>query len=61
MNILEKGTDNGVSADFDGNFKFSVKSANATLVLTYMGYKTKEVELKGKLQLTLNWKKFNRL
>lgn len=53
VNILEKGTENGVSADFDGNFKFTVKSGNATLVLTYMGYKTKEVELKGKTTINI--------
>ena len=41
VNILEKGTQNGVSTDFEGNFK--IKTAeNATLVFSYIGYTTQE-------------------
>ena len=45
--ILEKGTSNGTITDFDGNFSISV-DANATLVISYVGYQTQEVALKGK-------------
>ena len=45
--ILEKGTSNGTITDFDGNFFISV-DANATLVISYVGYQTQEVALKGK-------------
>jgi len=41
-NILIKGTSNGVSADFDGNFKIEAKIGDI-LVITYLGMKTKEV------------------
>lgn len=41
--ILEKGTTNGVVADFDGNFSLTVSGANSVLVFSYMGYLTKEV------------------
>ncbi|WP_339917866.1 TonB-dependent receptor [Yeosuana marina] len=41
-NILIKGTSNGVSADFDGNFKIEAKIGDV-LVITYLGMKTKEV------------------
>lgn len=45
-NILEKGTTNGTQADFDGNFKLSVKDRNAVLVVSYTGFLVKEVSLK---------------
>lgn len=46
-NILEKGTTNGVLSDFDGNFSISVSDSNATLVVSYIGYETKEITLDG--------------
>ena len=45
--ILEKGTTNGTITDFDGNFSISV-DANATLVISYVGYQTQEVAINGK-------------
>ena len=40
--IKEKGTGNGVVTDLDGNFSINVKPG-ATLVISYVGYNTKEV------------------
>jgi iron complex outermembrane receptor protein len=37
VNVLEKGTSNGVPTDMDGSYKLSVKEG-ATLVFTYIGY-----------------------
>ncbi|WP_209401429.1 TonB-dependent receptor [Pseudozobellia sp. WGM2] len=42
-NILEKGTTNGTQADFDGNFSLELGNNNATLVISYIGFATKEV------------------
>src|SRR5690606_37425141 len=42
-NIVEKGTSNGVTADFDANFTISVSSATAILVVSYLGFDSKEV------------------
>lgn len=43
-NVMEKGTTNGTITDFDG--KFSLKVApNATLVISYIGYKTIEIKV----------------
>lgn len=39
---MEKGTSNGTITDFDGNFTLNV-SPNATLVISYIGYKTQEI------------------
>lgn len=44
--ILEKGTDNGVITDFDGNFEIFVQNSNSVLVISYTGYKTTSVSTK---------------
>ena len=55
-NVMEKGTTNGTITDFDGKFTLSV-SRRATLVISYIGYKTLEVPASqakgGKLEVTL--------
>lgn len=40
--ITEKGTQNGVISDLDGNFSLQVKPG-ATLVISYVGYETQEI------------------
>ena len=52
VNVVEKGTNNGTSTDFDGNFTISVSGSNAILVFTSLGYTTKEVPAGN--QSTLN-------
>ncbi|MEC3907028.1 TonB-dependent receptor [Tamlana sp. 2201CG12-4] len=47
VTILIKGTSNGSSTDFDGNFSIDVPN-NATLVFSYLGYITQEVPVSGK-------------
>lgn len=49
--IVEKGTTNGTQSDFDGNYSINVESG-ATLVISYVGFKTKEVAVSG--QSTIN-------
>ena len=53
-NIVEKGTSNGVTADFDGNFTIEVANENATLVVSYIGYATKEIALNGQTTITVS-------
>lgn len=43
-NVVEKGTTNGTVTDMDGNYTLSV-SNNATLVVSYIGYTTKEIKV----------------
>ena len=52
-NIVEKGTVNGVTADFDGNFSLTVTNENAILVVSYIGFATKEVEVAGRNNLQI--------
>ena len=51
--VLEIGTTNGTITDFDGNFTLNVKPG-AKLSISYMGYKTQELEAKGTLAVRLS-------
>ena len=43
--VIVKGTSNGASTDFDGKFMLSVTNNATTLIVSYIGYKTKEVAI----------------
>ncbi|MDH5414750.1 MAG: TonB-dependent receptor, partial [Flavobacteriaceae bacterium] len=45
--ISEKGTSSGTTADFDGNYMLTV-SDNAILVVSFVGYQTKEIAINGR-------------
>lgn len=44
--VMEKGTSNGTSTDLDGKFSLNV-NPKGTLVISYVGYSTQEVQVKG--------------
>ena len=50
--ILEKETTNGMISDFDGNFTLNVAS-NATIQVSFIGYKTQELAVQGKTSITI--------
>lgn len=52
--VLEKGTNNGTVSEPDGTFKLQVSNANATLVISNVGYVTQEIPLAGKTYLEVN-------
>jgi len=41
--ILEKGTANGTETNFDGKFTLNAKSKSGVLVISYIGYRSREV------------------
>ena len=43
VNVIEKGTYNGTSTDFDGKYTIDVSDNSATLVFSYIGFTTKEI------------------
>jgi len=51
-NIVEKGTTNGTTSDFNGKFTLTVND-NATLIVSFTGYETKQVAVDGKKTLTI--------
>ncbi|MDQ6469390.1 TonB-dependent receptor [Flavobacterium sp. LHD-80] len=53
VNIVEKGTTNGVSTDVDGGFKIKVKEG-AKLLFTYVGFTTVEKTALDKMEISLD-------
>ncbi len=52
--VVEKGTANGTSTDFDGKFSLNVASEATTLVVSFIGYVSQEVTITdGELTITL--------
>lgn len=51
-NVTEKGTTDGMITDLDGNFSLTVQK-NATLVISYIGYVTQEIAIKGNTNLNI--------
>ena len=51
--ILEKGTTNGTQTNFDGEFSINVASQDAILVVSYLGFITKEVSQNNQAELTI--------
>ncbi|MFK7946446.1 MAG: TonB-dependent receptor [Saprospiraceae bacterium] len=44
VNIQEKGTANGVATDIDGKYSINVGELPVTLIFSYVGYATQEIE-----------------
>jgi TonB-linked SusC/RagA family outer membrane protein len=54
VNILEKGTSNGVLTDFDGNYSIDTSTDNPVLVFSYIGYLTQEIAVAGQTNLNIS-------
>ena len=52
-NILEKGTSNGTQTDFDGKFSLELKNEISILVVSYIGFGTKEVPIDGQTNVKI--------
>lgn len=46
--VQEKDKTIGTTTDLDGKYELEVSDANATLIISYIGYTTQEVEINGK-------------
>lgn len=47
-NVLVKGTTNGTTTDFDGNYTINNVAAGSTLIFSYVGFSATEVAVNGK-------------
>lgn len=45
--VVVKGTTNGVSTDFDGNFTLTAKATSGSVLVSFVGYNTKTVKFNG--------------
>ena len=52
--IVEKGTTNGTQSDFEGNFTLEIADENAVLVISYLGFETKEVVVGNQTTLSIH-------
>src|SRR5690606_7441237 len=50
-NVVEKGTTNGTTTDFDGNFTITTQATSGVLVITYVGYGTISIPFNGDADL----------
>ncbi len=51
--VVEKGTTNGTTSDFDGNFTIQVANGDAVLSVSYLGYETLEIEIDDRNAINL--------
>lgn len=51
--VLEKGTNNGTTTDFEGNFTLQVSDANAILAVSFLGYASKDIPLNGQSNVSI--------
>ena len=52
--VLEKGTQNGTSSDFDGMYSIELTNSNAVLEFTYIGYEKQEITVDGKTTINVS-------
>jgi len=45
VSILVEGTTNGVTTDFDGKYAINIKTPNAILVFSYLGFETQKIKV----------------
>jgi len=57
--VLKNDKTVGSITDIDGKFSLSLPSANATIVVSYLGMQTQEIELKGKTNIIVTLKDAN--
>lgn len=54
VSILEKGTSQGTTSDAEGQFSMTVASAQSVLVFSFIGYKTQEITVGNRSQITVS-------
>ncbi len=52
-NVVEQGTSNGVSTDFDGNFSITVSDENSVISISYTGFLSQEVEVGSRTSIDI--------
>ncbi len=51
--ILEKGTNNGTTTDFNGAFSLKVSSEEAIIIVNFIGYGSQEIAVKDKIKINI--------
>lgn len=53
VNVVVKGTANGVQTDFDGKFSIDVAESNAALIISYIGFISQEIKIGNQTNITI--------
>ena len=53
VSIVESGTENGVTTDFNGNFTITISKPPSSLVFRYLGFKSKIIKVTKSETLTV--------
>ena len=48
VSVIVSGTTQGAATDFDGNYVLNDVDSNATLIFSYVGYKSQEIQINGR-------------
>ena len=51
--IMEKGTKNGTITNFSGDYSLKLQNRNATLIISFIDYKTQEVAVNGRSSINI--------
>ena len=54
VNVLEKGTNNGVVTNFDGEYEIDVSGPDAVLVFSYLGFVSEEVPVNNQSNIDIS-------
>ena len=54
VNVIEKGTTNGVATDTDGKYSLLVSNESAILVYSFIGYTTQELAVNGRSNIDVS-------
>ncbi|TLP80145.1 TonB-dependent receptor [Maribacter sp. ACAM166] len=52
--VIAKGTTVGTTTDFDGNFEIALPTGVSRIKVSYLGYKSKEVDVSGQTSITIS-------
>ncbi|WP_455168875.1 SusC/RagA family TonB-linked outer membrane protein, partial [Aegicerativicinus sediminis] len=52
-NVIVKGTQNGAATDFDGNYTLDNVASNAILVVSYVGYTSREIPVNNRSRIDI--------
>ncbi|PKV50163.1 TonB-linked SusC/RagA family outer membrane protein [Aquimarina sp. MAR_2010_214] len=54
VNVIEKGTSNGTSTDFDGNYTVEVSDLSGILIFSSLGFEEKEISINGQSEIKVS-------
>ena len=54
VNVVVKGTSIGTATDTDGKFSLNIPSSNAVLLFSYIGYVSREIQVKGENSVNIS-------